>query len=369
VAIFLALAFATGAFGQGTPDPATIVAAQQEQGAQFTQQWLRSTDSHTVAWGAYLALRNGNQDVLPQLTSLAVAYPILPAPLTVTEMDAHAAMNQVLDAIIQLGGQIPAESAARLYPEFPVAAMILLSRGGPSATPLLLQFFRQDSINRLAWLAAGNLLLDSKPRGFAAEILVKLVVEDVVYVVEPGAGARAGQGISQGCGDALGDPIRAGWPPDVAYYFSTALQPGRTLLSGGTDPVYYLRVQSTNGRSSGFGECGVGIVPDEVRGHFLARLLGTSTDDPLIQSTASTAIEWRNDGQYLSEIAAFIEHEENRYTLIANKLVERGLLTAEERQSVRPTLMLEVVDHRRNRDGTLPTPELPANVKLGKRGR
>jgi hypothetical protein len=36
----------------------------------------------------------------------------------------HNAMLQVLDAIIQMDGKIPPEIAAKLYPEFPVPALI-----------------------------------------------------------------------------------------------------------------------------------------------------------------------------------------------------------------------------------------------------
>jgi hypothetical protein len=363
-----ALLFTAGAAmvvqAQGPIDPAAIVANQQTQTAVLAAQWLHSGDPRTIAWGAFITLRDARLELLPQLRALAAAYRVWLPPLTAQETDEHDAMQATLDAIIQLDQTIPAEAAANLYPEFPVQSMILLSRGGTAAGPFLLQIFRQER-GPDAWLAAGNLLLDTKPAGFAAAVLGQFSVEATIRVVDPlgGIGGSRGEG-SGGCGDTLSVPPRLGWPAIAAYYFAKEAAPGRVLLSGGPDPAYYVRRSANTGQGTGFGECGSPLDRDRTRSRFLARLIGIPLDDALVRPKVSTMIEWHDEVQYLKAVHAFVNGEQTRFGTLADRLLDRGLLSTEEK-GIRPTLNLQISDNRTAATGLPPVQDLPSNVHLG----
>jgi hypothetical protein len=284
--------------------------------------------------------------------------------LSAQETEAHDAMQTALDAIIQLDKTIPAEAAANLYPEFPVQSMILLSRGGAAAGPFLLQIFRQEQ-GPEAWLAAGNLLLDTKPPGFAAAVLGQFSVEATIRVVDPLGGIGGSRGEGGGvCGDTLSIPPRPGWPAIAAYHFAMEAAPGRVLISGGPDPVYYVRRSANAGQGTGFGECGGPLDRDRTRSRFLARLIGIPLDDALVRPKVSTMIEWHDEVQYLKAVHTFVDGEQARFGTLADKLLDRGLLSTEEKD-IRPTLNLQISDNRTAATGLPPVQDLPSNVRLG----
>ena len=66
---------------------------------------------------------------------MLAGFQVVENPTTVADGDQHDAMLGVLDALIQFGAGVPLADAQRLYPEFPVQSLILLSRSRRTPRP------------------------------------------------------------------------------------------------------------------------------------------------------------------------------------------------------------------------------------------
>jgi len=75
-----------------------------------------------------MLLRDRCTEAIPDLLEMSARYPMVEEIDTQGEVRQHDAMPGVLDALIQLGAEVPAGDAQRIYPEFPVQSLILLTR-------------------------------------------------------------------------------------------------------------------------------------------------------------------------------------------------------------------------------------------------
>jgi hypothetical protein len=355
---------------QTQADPAVIVQSQEKQSVGLAAEWLGSSDARVRAWGAYLALRDRQVNLLPQLVGLVKAYPVMGSPLTSSERDEHDAMLAVLDAIIQMRGGFPTDVAAKLYPEFPAQALISLSHDGPEAASILLEIFKTE--NRLpgAWLAAGNLLMVWNPPGFAAAILAGLTVHAHITVVSENSGAGIGGGSGGSCTSGA-PPVKTGWPPVGKYYVRnmTSGFTGDVLLQGGADPAFYFRTVDAAYivRNDDESPCSkmFELNRDTVREHFLAKLASEPPGNPFVQSYVEQTISWHDDATYVMSLRAFIGQQQRLFDALGKKLMDSGLVSAEERESARPSLEVRISDFRRNSPPTLPLLQDPgSNVKI-----
>jgi hypothetical protein len=355
---------------QTQTDPAVIVQSQEKQSVGLATEWLGSSDARVRAWGAYLALRDRQVNLLPKLNGLVEAYPVVGSPLTSSERDEHDAMLAVLDAIIQMRGAFPTDVAAKLYPEFPAQALISLSHDGPEAAGTLLEIFRTENKLPGAWLAAGNLLMVWKPTGFAAAVLAGLTVHAHISVVSEGSGAGGAVGSAGDC--ASGAPrVKTGWPPVGNYYFRnmTSGVTGDVLLQGGADPAFYYRTVDAAYIDGNDDESPClkmfELNRDMVREHFLGELAEEPPGNPSVRSYVEQTITWQDDATYLTSLRAFIGQQQRLFDGLGKKLMESGQISAEERESARPSLEVRISDYRRNSPPTLPVLQnLGSNVKI-----
>ena len=219
---------------QAPPDPATVMENLEKQMAPLASAWLHSADPRTQAWGAYIVLRDGRTEAIPDLLALVAGFPVVEEVAMPADVDRHDAMLGVLDAIIQFGAQVPASDTQRICPEFPVQSLILLSRSEEDTAPALLAIFKSERRWPAAWLAAGDFLLERHAEGFAAAVVEGMTVHAQVMVTEPGI--RWGTGGSAFCGGTgLPPKSKAGWPLVGVYAFGGCgerLHPGATVLAG-----------------------------------------------------------------------------------------------------------------------------------------
>jgi hypothetical protein len=359
-----------GAQAQTQTDPAVIVQSQEKQSVGLAAEWLGSSDARVRAWGAYLALRDRQVNLLPQLIGLVKAYTVVGSPPNSSERDEHDAMLAVLDAIIQMRGGFPTDVAAKLYPEFPAQALISLSHDGPEAAGTLLEIFRTENKLPGAWLAAGNLLMVWKPSGFAAAILAGLTVHAHITVVSENSGA--GMGVGSGVDCASGPPaVKTGWPPVGNYYVRnmTSGVTGDVLLQDGADPAFYFRTVDAAypDRNDDESACSkmFELNRDMVREHFLAKLASEPPENPSVRSYVEPTITWHDDAMYLISLRAFIGQQQRLFDALGKKLMESGQISAEERESARPSLEMRISDCRKNSPPILPVLENPgSNVKI-----
>jgi hypothetical protein len=389
------------ASAQAQTDSAAIVQSQENQSAGLAATWLGSSDARTRAWGAYLALRDRRRELLPQLIGLAEAYPVKIGPLSPTERDDHDATLGVLDAIIQMDGKIPPERAAKLYPDFPVQALILLGREGSAASGFLLNIFREENsqiaaaahsqsapliffatndktstitmspmtYGTLAWLAVGDLLMKLRPPGFAAEVLGSFTVDARVRVADEGSGGVPAGGIGGSCSSGGPPPRRPGWPLVGNYLFWGAnyLFSENILLAGGTDPSFYTRIVGGAVPISRGGETTCQMMPalDMLREHFLTSLAGEPAGDPPVRSSVQATITWRNNEQYLGDLHAFINRQQVLFDKLSSRLTDAGQMSVEGGASTRPSLLVRISDERSKKPSSLPVLQnTESNVKI-----
>jgi hypothetical protein len=358
---------AIAALAQPAPsDPAIIVGNLDKQTGPLAQAWLHNPDPRLQAWGAYLILRDRHTEAIPDLLAIEAGLPQAEGAAMVADSDQYDALLGVLDALIQFGAEVPAADAQRLYPEFPVQSLILLSRSQEDTTPALLALFQSEQHWRAAWLAAGNILVQRRAEGFAAVVLASLTVHAQVMVFDPNAGG--GMGGSAFCGFGLKPQPKAGWPPLGVYEFGGCgdrAVPGDTLLAGGTDPAYYrrqVRAGYLSGDQSG-GACNAD--QDLVRQHFLTALLNASPEEPPLRAHVSHSITWQGPDTYSSDVAAFIAAQQQLFAQLAQRLRQQSLLSETEAATLRPKLQLRVWDRRASPDPALPAlAPLPENVTV-----
>jgi hypothetical protein len=360
---------AAAALAQPAPtDPAIIVGNLEKQTAPLVEAWLHSPDPRYQAWGAYLVLRDHRTEAIPDLLAMLAAFQVAENPATVAEADQHDAMLGVLDALIQFGAAVPLEDAQRIYPEFPVQSLILLSRSQEDTAPALLAIFQTEQRWRAAWLAAGNLLLQRRAEGFAAAILEGMTVHAQVMVHDPNSGGGGGWS-STCCGFGLRPQPKAGWPPLGVYEFGgcgNRLAPGDTLLTGGTDPAYYTRRVHVGYELGDLSGCGCGEDRDLVYQHYLTALLYASPEQPPLLAHVSHSITWQGPDAYSSDLAAFIAAQQQLFAQLAQRLGQQSLLSETEAATLRPKLQIHISDYRSSRDPALPAlAPLPDNVTVG----
>ena len=361
VALAVAITASWAAPAQTPADPAAIVQSQENRSAELAAAWLGSSDARVRAWGAYLAQRDHRRELLPRLIGAAEEYPVKPGlAADSVGRDDHDAMLGVLDAILQLDGRLTLEKAATLYPEFPVQSLIFLSHGDPDADHFLLDIFRQETHRTGAWLAAGNMLMNRKPSGFAAAILGAFTVDAYIRVVDKGSGAVPGGGSGGSCSSGLPGP-RTGWPP-VGNYYTTGRgryfpgNAGGGLLANGVDPSFYIRVVGAADAEGSRDEKRCDVKPDRdlLREHFLGSLASEPQGNASVQSSVSQTIRWQDDAQYLRDLRAFVNQQQSLFESLSRILMDAGLLSPDERASARPSLEVRIYDDRSERLSVLP---------------
>lgn len=332
---------AVAALAQQAPlDPAAVMGSLDKQIGPLASAWLHSADPRIEAWGAYIVLRDRRTEVIPDLCALVAGFPVVEEVTTQEDVDRHDAMLGVLDALIEFGAPVPPGDAQRIYPEFPVQSLILLSHSHEETAPALLAIFNSERRWPAAWLAAGALLIERHAEGFAAAVVESMTVHAQVMVTEPGTGFGGG-GSSQCCGAGLPFEPRAGWPPLGVYAFAGCgdrLQPGAAVLAGGTDPAYFHRQVNASYQLDGISACGCNPDQDLVRQHYLATLLFDSAEQPPVRAHVSHTIVWRGPDAYSSELAAFIGDQQHVFAGLTRRLGEQGLLSDAEAKTLRPKL-------------------------------
>ena len=349
------------------PDPATVLDKLDKQIEPLASAWLGSPDPRVEAWGAYVVLRDRRTEAIPDLLAMLARFPIVEEIATQADKDQHDAMLGVLDALIQFDAPVPAIDAQRVYPEFPVQSLILLSRSQEDTTPALLTIFQSERRWPAAWLAAGNLLAERRAGGFAAAVVEGMTVHALVQVTEGGSGGGAGGGLLC-CGLAGLAMPRAGWPPLGAYAFGGCgdrVQPGATVLAVGTDPAYYHRQVNSSYHVNNPFPCACRPDQDLVRQHYLTTLLRNSADQPPVLAHVARTIEWQGPDAYLGELAAFIREQQDVFSELARRLAGQSLLSEEEAKTIRPRLQIRIWDLRTSHQPALPTlANLPGNTTV-----
>lgn len=358
----LTLFFVFPLLADGQDDP---TAFKTPPSADVIARWVHGGDPREMSWAAVFALQEKDTSFLPEFASLAEQWRPLPhrnvldreyhppQPLTSEERERRDAMSALLDAIIQLNGNIPAASTQNLASDFPVQAIILLYRMTPQeAEPTLLALYGETA--PASWYtqrAAAALLALHPPAGFAASLLSNTTVTSHVFVSLP-EDPSLGMGASSGDCGGYGRPlVKADWPA-IGKYSMRECGPGRDpapyLTIPGLKPIDAVRVVTPTLQSDS-GEC-TGFTPlnNSVRATLIAQMLDEQPERMTIKSHVDVNIKVKNDQDYKTQLAVYVDREEATFRSVKMNLTAKQLLSPAEASddAVLPSLLLVISDSR-----------------------
>lgn len=309
---------------------------------------LQSNDATEVAWGAFEAAKYHVVSAVPLLTANLVK------ELQGDAYARQAAELAILDALVQLGAQVPVDVLRSSFDRWPVPTLILLGNATGNRDALLLEYLNATS--GIEWQAIANLLLQTEPPGFAFQLLNGLELRLHIYLTDASSaiGIGYGGGMETGPNYSIAVP---GFPPLPDYQLSGAAV-GATVLSIGPETVYYTRriaagvpsfrpqIRSTSEKPADL---------DRVR--YVNALVRKHVEAMPLPATTPVTIIWTDALTFRDDVSRHRSALETRYREIASLLAWTKDVTEGERQSLYPTIRIAVEDYRRDKSTPLPTIE------------
>lgn len=319
---------------------------------------LKSQANTERAWGAYLAGRHGLKELTPALVEL-----LADASLG-DGWEERIIRQAALDSLIRLEAKVPPAALRSLPAHFADEKIILMLRAGEENVAALLETFDTELAGESGpdarWLAVGNLLAETKARGFAASLLKGLKIEAEITVVDFEGSLNYAYGSNGGCGGGCGGVMRTDFPPVGFYNFTAYASRGAVVVAPGKYPVYYLRAQS--GQSGcGYDSMG-GYTRDFHRVEYIAGLLDTMPDELKFDSWTSHKIVCKDARQCRGELALVRRQVEQSYAAMLSALVEKNLLDASDAATLPPDITFTIHDQRQHK--AFPLPDKLKGVKI-----
>ena len=310
---------------------------------ESVQTRLRSDTPSELGWGAFLAAQFQYKDAVPLIVERLHSLPRLDGS------QRHYLVATMLDALIQLDARIPAETILPFYSDWTIHALVLLGSASQDRDAALLSVLRGASGE--GWAAAANLLLQTKPDGFAKALLTDLRLAVSATVSDSGTLSSGGVRASSGVGDGIGQ-LPDGFPPYAHYAFSR--QPGAVILALGPVPVYYMRIVRNTFQFPTWSHFSSGpSVRDRLQ--YLNELLSPNRVE--FHPTEYVTLRWTDDARFSAAIAAARKEVRRRYDRLIATLVQSGRLTALDAQRLPPPIDVQVFDLRTDRSRPLPDVE------------
>ncbi len=305
-------------------------------------QLLDSHDVRERAWGAYFAGQSGLSELQPKLKS------ILEQAATSDECLVRSAIY----AEIKMKDDLSTEILASIYHRYPDETTILLSQSPKEHIDLILSLFKNQS-GSARWLALGNLLLQTKAPGFASVLMQELKqMHIVVFVHDP---YDAGGGIGGGWGEGIEDfRVPMGYPPISVYGLTDHLTPD--LIAKGPKPIYATETVINPGESAQLGNGGGRLADywesNAYRLEFLSSWLDLPKDE--IQFNKYFSMVWNGPVQFTEEITLLCDRILEKYDRILSLLLDAGLISRSEVETLESSIALEFMDFRRDKTIELP---------------
>ena len=354
-----------------SPAPTTSDPAEMPTPATI-QYWLVSNQPRMVAWGAWDAGLAKDSGAIPELLNLANAWqPSADAEASSDgetsspQSDERDAMADVLDALLQMNVQVPANTLRSIAADFPNQTAIFLARmPDQESADVRMDFFHDSGwrLARLKYVSAALLALHPPP-GFALDLMSGTVVRADVTVMLPGALAF-GQGSAGDCASEL-EPDRSGWPQIANYRLSSKAQGGDGELVGGIDPVYFSRELLPGLEAQ---TCGADVaLTDERRRRLIAEMLGVKPEEIPWQVDPAKTIGFKSQAQFEKELLAFIGKEQEKERRTATALADHSLIMPGDVSDALPEFEIIVNDERgENAEALVKPAGLPPRVQYGR---
>lgn len=344
----LACAAAACALGQGaeTKEGAVPPFVRLGDPGAEAARLLKSKENRERAWGAYLAGLCGLKGEAPSLVSI-----LEDETLSAGGPEESAVLQAALDALIRLDAEVPAEALLPLYERAADEVLILLARSPERNRAALLTLFKEETTN-VRWLAAGNLLAQTRAPGFAARLLGGLKIQASVYVYDRGGEHEmAGSGMNGGGGCAGGGNDLRGELPPVGYYsLDDVAARGAAVLANGPHVVYYRRGSYRSSCPS----LADWFDRDWMRVEYLGDLLRHGKEATDFEQSFWHEVVCRDAKQCRDALAGARDEIRRAYGATLRRLLEENLLDGAEAAQLKPDITLDVTDARDRKSFPLP---------------
>jgi hypothetical protein len=310
--------------------------AHQPSAVESVAALMQSTDPRDQAWGAWYAGR----EVMPQLVPLLER--VAGEHVGGGSQAAEAALDAAVDALIQLRAKVPEQLIRAIHERREAAALVLASQNVGAVTPFLLDVVTSGSAEQ--WFAAANLLLPSRPQGFAALLARSLTVQVQITISEDGntgSGSGSAGGVAIGCG---GSGLAPGLPPWAIYQLTGFAHPGVVVLATGPKPVYYRRSVSSAGSTPSASSSTEGGPSSELRLRYVAAVAGIDETQMPLQAVEWHSLRWQGI-QHLDDAIGQIRGSiVQRHVQLLRLMVQRQVLLEDDIATL-PAPAIEVVIH------------------------
>lgn len=311
------------------------------------RQLLQSDKSPDQAWGAYLVGKHQLRELIPTLEEK------LKLRSSGASWNELLVQRVILDTLILLGAQIPAEKLVPLYRRFPSETLILLAKSPEQNQKVLLSLFEQtESCSQ--WLPLGTLLATRKAPELALALLQQLQIEVKIFVKntkseEGGLGYPAGY-----AGAILIFP--KDFPPIAFYDFTFFGGQASFVFATGRQPIYYNRniYEHEKGRPISENRLCQDHTINSYRLEFLAELLNVDRRELGLRAPELESVVWRGERQCQREFERIKLKLETSYRRLVRRLVKANLLTAQSAKILQPNISIEYFDNRKNQKIPLP---------------
>ena len=318
-------------------------------------QLIQSASTRDRAWAAYLIGEYGLKEFAPALIELLNPNSIA------SEWETEFVHRAVLDSLIKLRVGVPSDSLAPLYKRFPDETLIILARSPSEHSEALLSIAEEPG-RTVCWVAACNLLAESKAPGFAAFLLKSVKIKIEIAVSESGNKGywSGGSSTSVGCGVFQ---VPDGFPPIALYKLIDQPRRDAVVIAQGPRPVFYERQVVEPGIAN---QKGAGVTDQSVERslyclEYLAALLGQGASELELREKYSKSVAWSGIKRYKVDVISFRELVIGNFERLKKQCVERKLLSEAETEALRPNLIITVNDLRENK-----TPQLPEITGVAK---
>jgi len=331
----------TAAFAQQS-EP--FAATEREISAEATQL-MQSPGYREKAWGAYVAGKYRLQDQATALVSQLAAWHEVAGNTLRADTPEYAAIQATLDALIQLGHPVDAANLLPFQKQWPVEMLILLAQDPPGSREALLTMARtteRDPVGTV-WVAAHNLLVESRSAGIASLILSEANISHVFHVTL-GSRFRPGERSVHGAGAVCFGPweLAPGFPPFSIYELVFSPQTGDVIVAPGMHPVYYHRALPNGLRGGAF----VPLDHQEYCLEYLAALSYLSLNTIKQALAPSTQMRWTNLTDYRNQVNAAICAQRVGIQRLLEKLQSAGALAPDEADALQLEILIEQDDQR-----------------------
>lgn len=320
------------------------------------EQLIQSASAKDRAWAAYLIGEYGLKDFAPALIEILDPDSLSP------DWETGYIYRAVLDSLIKLRVSVPYDKLMPLYERFPDETLIILARSPSQNSEALLSIAERPG-RGVCWVAACNLLAESKAPGFASFLLKSLKIRVEIAVSEGGNKGSMGGGSSSSIGCGVSQ-VADGFPPTAYYQLTDEPKRDAVVVAQGAHPIFYQRQVIEPGvtNQAWMSSYDHSVERDRYCHEYLAALLDQTASGLELRERYSKSIAWSGAQGYKVEVISLMELVTGNFERLKKQCVDKELLSESEAETLKPNLILTVNDLRKNK--TPPLPEISGAAKV-----